>query len=98
MEEIETEHGVLPDCYDERKDWRGEIQCVSVFNWRLRKVYIQHNRIGQESICSGEPNRRRWRYGEEALQKIWRMLPAKEDSRSGKKEIFPGESAWWWNI
>ena len=85
MEEVETEHGVLPDCYDETKNWRRVIQCVPGFNWRARKGYIQHNRMGQESRCSGEPSRRRLHYGEEALQKIWRILPAKEVSKGGKK-------------
>ena len=36
-----------------------EIQCVPVFNWRARKGYIQHNRMGRESRCSGETDRRR---------------------------------------
>ena len=95
MEEVETKHGVLPDCYDERKGWRREIKCFPVFNWRERKGYIRYNRMGQESRSSEEPNRRRWHYGGEDLQKIWRILPVKDKSSGGKKKILLEESAWW---
>ena len=46
----------------------------------------------QESRYSGEPNRRRRHYGEEALQRIRRILPAKGESSGGKKKIVLEES------
>ena len=64
----------------------------SCFYWRARKGYIQHNRMEQESRYSGEPNRRRRHYGEEALQRIRRILPAKGESSGGKKKIVLEES------
>ena len=61
MEEVKTEHGVLPDCYDKRKDWRKERQCVPVFigeqgrdifntiEWN-KKVDTQGNQTEEEDI------------------------------------------------
>ena len=98
MEEVGTEHGVLPDCYNERKDWRREIQCVPVFNWRARdRDILSTIEWGKKINAQGNQTEKvalQWR----SYQKIWRILPAKEEFSVGKKKIFLEESAWWQNI